>query len=562
MKEKKTIDYYSAAIDELDQKIQAYLKAHPYPAATVRESLFQPTKEKLPNSEAIAHYEYEVDFIDHTIKEFGSIIEPHGLILTPEENGHPEYTVRYMPSSCPRISSSSSSPFLPLSSMEYADARAAMKDYLIKLGESTPVFPSVVQMNQVIEQLLEFRKHCKHSLAGLDKGERGENLVLENLQKVGFKYIVLSSVVLPAITGDSQTSETDAYVITPKGIFVLEIKNKGNENVTFSISKDGRWEEKRHGRVTHTYGQTPYDKSPSEQNIIHKINTEAFLESHGFKDIPMYPVVVFANNDVDIENDSHDVVLRSSALISYIESINDPPILSREKMEEIAKLIDENRMEARAFDVLSLSCNMTEMYQNMEHLLHVFYEQKQAEIEIGKMLEDAVAQIMAGKDNVAKLKAEQVKTSSVRFGKNTVLNIFRCVLLFIAYYIVQAWIEDATWFKRILSNSGYLRSAHSYLGYITDMGVLFGIWIAIVVGAWLISWLVPHLVWQNLKQKSKAYLLDTVVNVLVLIALYIVILIVLAKGMWQVALAGFAILLFLSWKVWSSKFLICVGAKV
>lgn len=552
---------YNPVIEALDREIWNFFSEHPYP--TIRENMeaFEPAVMKLPNSEAIEHYENEVHCVDHIISEFGRIIEPHGLMLKLDANSKNGYTLRYMASSCPRTNRTERSPLAPLMAHRKHDAYRALDGYLTGLQGRLPALPAASQMSRAVERLLQYRGNCKQRLAGLDKGERGENLVLENLRNTSFKYIVRSSVVLPAVTADSQTSETDAYVITPKGLFVLEIKNKGNRNVKFEIARDGRWREFHNGRVTHIYGGGQSDKSPAEQNIIHKMNTEAFLEKHGFKDVPLYPVVVFANNEVMIQNESHDVVLRSSALISYIESIDKPNLLSREQMEEIAELFDREGLEARAFDVSCLSQNEELIDRYLESLVRVFHDQKQSEKKIGELLSDTVEKIVNQNDDTTKQAVEQFVKNFIDCGKGPVFNVLRIVLTCVFATVVSEWLDKLRWFRRMLFDAGYLGNSSgsfyaSSIAYVTDPLVILELMAISIIGSGLLVWLLPRLVMRNMEQRNVPYLINSLANALLMVAIYFVTLILLAKGIGYGTIIGLVILLCFGWRIWHGKFMI------
>ena len=553
---------YTPTITALDREIQDLVAAHPYPTVPANTEIFEPTTLKLPNSEAIAHYENEVQFVDHTISEFARIIEPHGLLLRPDAGSKCGYELRYMASAAPRTNRTERSPLAPLLAARKQDAYRALDGYLTGLQGRLPVLPAADRMYQAVEQLLQYRVSCKKQLAGLDKGERGEDLVLENLNKTKFKYIIRSSVVLPAVTEDSQTAETDAYVITPKGVFVLEVKNKGNKNAKIEISKDGRWRELYNGRVTHVYGEKKRDKTPAEQNIIHKMNTEAFLKQNGFEDVPLYPVVVFANNEVTIENESHDVVLRNSALISYIESIEGLNLLSREEMEDIAALFDREGLEARAFDVSCLSDKEDMIIPYLESLVRVFYDQKQSEKKIGELLTDTVEKIVNQADEASKQAVKQSTKKHIDHGTSTVLNVIRIALTVVFSSEVFHWIDKLRWFRRMLFDAGYLgNGSHwdvfaSSISYVTNPLVMAGIWLISVIGSGLLVCLLPRLVVQNIRQKNKQYAINSLANVLLLTVIYFVTLILLGTGVGYGAVIGLAILPYFGWRIWNGKFMI------
>jgi hypothetical protein len=187
-------------------------------------------------------------------------------------------------------------------------------------------------------------------LAGLEKGDHGEEYVSKQLDLYREKYRFLKNIKLPYEDQKNSTSETDLYVLTKKGILVCEIKNKGNENVEFHIAKDGQWAKYNHnGRLLETM------ESPFAQNARHCIATEKFLQKHGITDYKIIPVVIIGNENVVIKNEGTNSVIRAFELYNFIEGLDLPEKYDNEYQQKIQDLILEKHIKEDSFFPLQVA---------------------------------------------------------------------------------------------------------------------------------------------------------------------------------------------------------------
>ena len=172
------------------------------------------------------------------------------------------------------------------------------------------------------------------------KGKTGEEYFSRILRGYKHKYHTLENIVIPAAIGDGLTSETDAYIITSKGVFVCEVKNYGKEGQTLAVRSDDKWFmlESDTGRLIGT------KMSATEQNQRHCRATKAFFERHfGNVNIPIIPVVVIANDGVEINNQSTNPVIYAKDIEKFIESYED--CLSVDMQKNIIKAFEENKLD-------------------------------------------------------------------------------------------------------------------------------------------------------------------------------------------------------------------------
>lgn len=202
-----------------------------------------------------------------------------------------------------------------------------------------------VQANCLIEE-------TDKDIAILQKGLQGEAQVMQQLKLYEGRYRVLPNIVLPSVDSMGDTSEVDAYIITEKGVVVVEIKNFGNEKQRLHISSDGRWviEDVYSGNILRRI-----DKSPVEQNARHCLALERLLkEKFGEEcNVPVIPVVFIGNNKIAIQNESRSAVLRASEFYTFINSLEVKNEVSREMQQNIESLLKKEDIGAREFGVKS-----------------------------------------------------------------------------------------------------------------------------------------------------------------------------------------------------------------
>lgn len=222
----------------------------------------------------------------------------------------------------------------------------------------------------------------KNRKQSLDKGNSGEDYVARELDLFKDKYKFLENIILPYSDLKGKTSETDLYVLTPKGILVCEIKNKGNEKYVFKISSDGQWSKyNSQGKFLEVMD------SPFAQNTRHCIATEQFLKDNGITDFKIIPVVIIANEQVRIENNSENIVIRASELYNLVERLQLPEKYDKEYQTKVFNILkDKSIKNENLFKVLSVKDNAEEkiinstskildMYINLiEHKYNVLHD--------------------------------------------------------------------------------------------------------------------------------------------------------------------------------------------
>lgn len=294
--------------------------------------------EYIPKSKILQHLYNDILKVDSLISRIHEDIEKYGISLIYDEGTskyisceHVDYTT-----SCISDLSLSTAKF---TTIEYPDgSRYKIDDF------ST--------LKHFINYLIDL-SNSLHTQYDINlKGEQGEQAVSNYLSMLEYKYTIKQNVILPADGLGSETAETDAYIISDKGVFVCEIKNWGNSNSIIQVTNGGQWLKlSRDRRILETL------KSPIEQNTKHCIATDRFLRAHGIANAKIIPMVIMADDGAIIDNQSSNIVLKISDVYNFVESYNGGSILDNNTQERIAYLFDEstNNIPERRFQVISYS---------------------------------------------------------------------------------------------------------------------------------------------------------------------------------------------------------------
>ena len=233
-----------------------------------------------------------------------------------------------------------------------ADGRNALLSKAEKYLENSVLdFPTEEYLQRAYNSISNIIGEMDKDIAIQQKGVSGEKEVNEQLRLYEGKYRILQNIVLESADSQGNTSEVDVYIITDRGLVVVEVKNYGNENQRLHITNDGRWvmEDIHNGNILRRID------SPVEQNTRHCLAVERLLAQELGEDchIPVIPVIFIANNKVSIHNESRSSVIRVSEFYTFINSVQGTDTLSGEMQEKIENLLKEHNIGARDFPVKS-----------------------------------------------------------------------------------------------------------------------------------------------------------------------------------------------------------------
>lgn len=197
--------------------------------------------------------------------------------------------------------------------------------------------------------LVEYKEKIESQIGITIKGDVGEQNIANALEKSKYASYVVHNVVLDVSDSEGKTNEIDTYVITPKGIFILEVKNYGKKGTTLKITDTDKWKliDNKTGRVI------KYEKNPEGQNKRHTRATHIKVQELFGKEVPLFPLIVIGNNKVKLDNRSNIVVKNVDDFISYIENMEGKNILSSDEMFELKRIFEKADIGSNAFSVIS-----------------------------------------------------------------------------------------------------------------------------------------------------------------------------------------------------------------
>lgn len=181
------------------------------------------------------------------------------------------------------------------------------------------------------------------------KGYFGEESVEKEI-KIYDDYITYLSNIRFEVDGISV--ETDGVIVCDKGVFALEIKNYGKAGDTIILRKDGKIiirDKNKRERVLDVV-QQHNRHCALKQKRINKELKELGID-HEY--IIINPIIVIANNDVDIINESDIKILRASSVIHEILSTKEN-YLSKEIQKSIIEIVEKNKLPLKSYPVINI----------------------------------------------------------------------------------------------------------------------------------------------------------------------------------------------------------------
>lgn len=190
----------------------------------------------------------------------------------------------------------------------------------------------------ISQRFQEFRNES----IGVTLGEKGEQQVARELRPYEGQIIALPNLRLEV---EGESIENDFILISPYGIYVLEVKNLGSGGgYGLYIEKDGRWNKMR-GR------SLEYMESPVHQNERHILYLEKYVNTELGRNLDNYlrvqGMVVIANDKVDIKNESDNLVLRYNNIMGTIRK--QPVIMKEKEMKKIAEILLKAALEPKEY---------------------------------------------------------------------------------------------------------------------------------------------------------------------------------------------------------------------
>ena len=188
----------------------------------------------------------------------------------------------------------------------------------------------------------------KKELNIIEIGIRGEELVNSHLEMYDDEIINLSNIRLEV---EGNSIENDNILLTPYGIYILEVKNLGSGgSYDLNISKDGKWSKVfKNGNVESIeYNATlqnerhiRYLQRYINQRLNRKFDDENYIKING--------LVIIPNNEVDIKNDSEQAIFRMSEIYRNISK--GEKIFNKDELINLKEIILKECLEPKKYKV-------------------------------------------------------------------------------------------------------------------------------------------------------------------------------------------------------------------
>ena len=202
-----------------------------------------------------------------------------------------------------------------------------------------------------------------YNSAKMAKGKNGEERVLNELKCIfGEDALYFQNVLIPSKNNSSKVFECDIICVSPRGIFVFEVKNWEGHIEADKLSK--KWGVKRKSENYYNYYDNPVLQNNTHRSVLEKILCEKIVSIVVINDI---------NNDVTInlygEDQSNVPVLLTTELNKFFSTNYTEVIYSNTRlyslfsklsaMENRSKetLINrEDRVNSIGFDITGSNC--------------------------------------------------------------------------------------------------------------------------------------------------------------------------------------------------------------
>lgn len=195
--------------------------------------------------------------------------------------------------------------------------------------------------------LMEYKAYMEKELGRAVKGDIGEENVARILEQSEYAKYTIHNVILDVADEGGNTNEIDTFVILPYGVAVLEVKNYGGKDQRLVITDDDKWNLYGPGR------RIKQVKNPAYQNSRHTRATILTLRKLLGRDIPVFPLIVIGNNNVQLQRQSSLVVKNIDEFVHYLNSLTGSEYLQEEERIKIKKFLESEDIGANAFAAVS-----------------------------------------------------------------------------------------------------------------------------------------------------------------------------------------------------------------
>lgn len=209
---------------------------------------------------------------------------------------------------------------------------------------------------------------------GIKAGIDGENYVRRVLDMHDGEFFALYDVRLefPGDDGKNESVETDVLVLSPNGLFALEIKNYGSSgSYKIVVTQDGQWYKEFKGAK----GKRESIPNPVAQNDRHIAFLGKFINDllgrNMMNRVEIENVIVLANDNVetDISPKAALTITRPGNVYNCIAA-NKTQRFSMEELTKIKTEIEKRMLPPQAFPLEDYSEELKDLVKNYRIIVH------------------------------------------------------------------------------------------------------------------------------------------------------------------------------------------------
>lgn len=173
-------------------------------------------------------------------------------------------------------------------------------------------------------------KQLSNAISAIISGNKGEHMAFSELENLTCRHRIIKNIEL---TSENARTEIDALVITPQGLFLVEVKNTRNNIL---IKEDGGY---------YVYGKfLRHDSNIAEKMAIKTQLVQEALNKAGIFDIKIDKLLLFTNDRIQIENNCKDIQTTFLGLLrGQIETCCATSQISEELADQIAEALEKAR---------------------------------------------------------------------------------------------------------------------------------------------------------------------------------------------------------------------------
>lgn len=235
--------------------------------------------------------------------------------------------------------------------MGWVNGKAVYDTIFNTITLDTPNFHSTITSDDFVVLAQEYDDYMDNlKRFDIDKkgtyiGAEGERQVYNELQFFSNNMKILQNIRLE-LNGES--IESDLIVICNQGIYIIEVKNLGSTGkYNISVERDGRWIKE------YENGKSETMPSITQQNMRHIHGIETIV-NHAFGNssdnwLEAHSIIVFANDKVDIKNESSSVIVRKTEIINEIR--RHERVLNEDQINRICDILQEKNLPPLDYEI-------------------------------------------------------------------------------------------------------------------------------------------------------------------------------------------------------------------